>query len=312
MALEQREKRLLAIPVALAGVLLFYNYVHVPLFARRAEAAQQADKVRLDLRRSQEKLTKEGNLTLRAEAVAAREQVVDAWVPGKNSAALFIWYLSQAELQSGVRIKGLKVGDRKLVAAKPQAQSGAQGAESQQADAQPAPAQPAGKDAPNVVTPMLTVVQLDLKVDARFAQHLLFSQALEETPLFLNTESLALARGEDEKADMEKVGKLVQEGRVGLAAQLLRSSPDLDGTYQINLYFKADKIGPATDPMHFTTEAGKNDPFVMDGVEEFLQALTKYYALQGEQNNSGKEGTSPGTGQQSPPVTPVNLPEQMG
>ncbi len=159
---------------------------------------------------------------------------------------------------------------------------------------------------------MLTVVQLDLKVDARFAQHLLFSQALEETPLFLNTQSLALARGETEKTDMEKVGKLVQEGRSGLAAQLLRSSPDLNGTYQINLYFKADKVGPATAPMHFSTEPGRTDPFVMDGVEEFLQALTQYYALQGEHNNGGQGGAIPGSGQQSPPVTPVNLPEQMG
>jgi hypothetical protein len=306
MALEQREKRLLIVAAGLVGVLAFYNYVHEPLFARRAEAYTQSETTQTELRKEQKRLAAHGNVKALNEAVTAREQVVDSWVPGKNSAAMFIWYLSQAEIQSGVRIKELLVGDRKQVAARPQADSAA---------AQSAPAAKEGAEQSAGGAPMLTVVQLELKTDARFAQHLLFSQALEETPLFLSTDNLELERVGDTQSAIDEVGKLVKQGHTWLAAQMLNASPDLDGRYVIDLYFKADKAGPATAPMQFGESTGKTDPFAMDGVDEFLQALVQYYKLQGEAEGQGREGSDckcNGSGSGQTPALPGNPVEQMG
>jgi hypothetical protein len=281
MALELREKRLLMIPVALAAILGFYNYVHVPIFSKRAEAAGRLEKVTADLKRDQNRLAGEGNLVAREEAVQAKERVIDAWVPGKNSATLFIWYLSQAEGHSGAHITGLTVGERKLVTpasqqagAQPGAQPGEQGANGTapqpgaQQDAQPG-AQPGS------IAPTVAVVQISLKVNARFPQHLLFNQALEEMPLFLSADAVSLDKADSSVGN--QVGKLVASGNTWLAGQLLGASPDLNGAYQVNLYFKQDKAGPTTDPMQFSADAGRNDPFAMQGVDEFLQALVDHY-----------------------------------
>jgi hypothetical protein len=298
MALELREKRLLMIPVALAAVLGFYNFVHVPIFAKRAEAAEQYTKVSTDLKTNQTRLAKEGNLQAREEAVAARERVLDTWVPGKNSASLFIWYLSQAELHSGARIKGLAVGERKQVKVTPQQGAGASTPGNDTQGTQGNSAQStAGEPAPT-----LTVLQLNLKVDAMFAQHLLFNQALEEMPLFLNTDSLGIEK--PATSPSEQVGKLVADGNAWLAAQVLGASPNLNGTYQINLYFKQEKVGPTTDPMQFSQLTGRSDPFAMASVDDFLQALVDYYTA------AGPGGSNTGSGQPAP--TRWGTPGQMG
>jgi hypothetical protein len=311
MALNLREKRLLALPLLVGAGLAFYNYVHEPLFARRAEAASQFDKVSADLKKDQAKLTKEGNLAVRREAVAAREKVVDAWVPGKNSAALFIWYLSQAELHSGAHIKGITVGERKQVTAAPQ-QGGAQGqtpppAQPQQnqqpQQSQPQPNQQAPQGDPDAA-PTLTVVELELKVDARFAQHLLFNQALEEMPLFLNTNALAMAKPDTSPVD--QVNKLVESGNKWMAAQVLAASPTLDGSYKIALYFKGDKAGPTTEVEQFGSDAGRMDPFAMDGVDEFLNTLSQYYS------GVSTPGTSADQYPYSQPMLPGEHKQQMG
>lgn len=270
MALSNREKMMLAVPVVLGGIFAFWHFVHDPLFARRAEALVHSEQVQTELQRDQARLAREGDLKSRQTTVAAREQLVDSWVPGKDSASLFIWYLSQAEIQSGARIKGITVGEKKVVSAT--AQEGQQGAEG------PAPT--------------LTVVQLDLKVEARFAEHLLFNQSLEAIPLFLNTDALALERAGN--SPVESVTKLVEDGESWLAAQLLRTSPPVAGNYQINLYFKSGKAGPGTDVMSFGQQAGRVDPFVMDSVDEFIRTLLEYY-LNGT-NPNWQNPYTPGSG----------------
>lgn len=275
MALSSREKRILVVPVALGVIFAFYNWVHEPLFARKAVATEAHDTVSNDLVRSQKKLVSYGNVTIMKEAVTAREKVVDAWVPGKNSAALFIWYLSQAEHASGVHIKSVNVGEKKQVTANASQQQ-APGAPAAPQDQSQNQNQNQGQQPPATEAVTLTVVQLNLKVEARFAQHLLFNQAIEEMPLFLNTDALAMVKSD--KSPLAEAGKLVEEGNAVLAAQLLGASPNLSGTYTIHLYFKSDKVGPSTEPMSFAEQAGKTDPFAMSGVDEFLRALMQYYS----------------------------------
>lgn len=312
MALNQREKRMLLVPVALGAILAFYTWVHQPLFTRRAEAGDKQDKVAAELKRSESKLVKEGNLRVRKEAVGARERVIDAWVPGKNSAALFIWYLSQAEIKSGAHIKGITVSDKKQVTAlsQPQPAGTAQPAPAPaKAAGTPAPgskpaapaAQPAPEAAPAPAAPILTVVTLDLKVDARWAQHLQFNQALEEMPLFQNTNALSMGRA-GETGSLGAVGDLVQSGNTWLARQLLAASPELNGTYKVDLYFKSDKQGPLTDTMYFAESTGRMDPFALDGVDEFLKTIMQFYASQ------------PGPGGTRGPLPPVpdDLKAQLG
>jgi len=311
MALSQREKILLGIPVALAVILGGYNFVHEPLFTRRAEAAERQSMVTQALQKDQQRLAKEGNLKVRKEAVVAREQVLDTWVPGKNSAALFIWYLSQAESQAGVRVKGLTVGEKKQVTVNGNQQQTKTGA--------PAPAAPASGNATqstgSTVKPVsngspdagatstLMVIRLDMKVEGRFAEHLLFNQALEKMKLFLNTDALGLVKAE--QASPDQVGKLLEQGNSLLATEVLKASPNLDGVYQINLYFKGGKVGPTTEPMQFGEDAGRMDPFVMDAVEDFIRILSEYY------NTQSLPG---GTGPKSPtaPAQPGKAGTQMG
>ncbi|HEY3364406.1 MAG TPA: type II secretion system protein GspM [Symbiobacteriaceae bacterium] len=287
MALSQREKALVAVPVLLAGVMGLYYWVHEPLLAHRAAAQELADKTGADLKTQQGKLSKEGDLKSRLAAVTAREQTIDAWVPGKNSAAMFIWYLSQAEARSGVKVRGLTVGERKEVQAVPAGQ-------------------PGGTKAPAGAVPTLTVIQLDLKLDGRFADHLLFNQELEGTPLFLSTDALELQPSPETKSPVDKVSQFIQDGNAWMAAQTLGLNPTLNGAYQIKLYFKGVKVGPATDSMQFAQPTGRTDPFVMDNIDEFLQALIDYYS-----GTLGGSKTGPGT-TNPPAVDPGKVHSQMG
>jgi hypothetical protein len=295
---------LLLAAAAVAGLIGFYFYVHEPLLIRRAEAASQAGRLAGDLRRERNRLSREGDLGSRAEAVAARERIIDAWVPGKNAAALLIWYLSQAEQRSGAHITSIAVGERKQVTAtgEPEAKPGpAKGAPKppQAKGQEPAAPPDEGGDGPRAVT--LTMVPLELKVKGRFAQQLLFNQGLEEMPLFLSTADLNLTRSKDEETAAQ-TGKLLQEGNTYMAAQLLKASPLLDGTYQIRLYFKQEKAGPTTDAMEFATPAGRMDPFVPDGVDEFLRVLMEHYS---------RPDSGPGPGGSVPHPDPAGG-EQLG
>ncbi|HYF93615.1 MAG TPA: hypothetical protein VD969_15485 [Symbiobacteriaceae bacterium] len=284
MALSQREKRLLVLPVVIGAVLGFYNYVHEPLFARRAEAADKGQQVAAQLQKDEEKLVREGNLAVRKEAVAAREKVIDTWVPGKNSAALLIWYLSQAEKETGTRIKSVTLSDRKQISASQaslanaaQTSGGqpAQGAKPATPQSNP-PAAPAAADA----SVMLTVIELDLQVEGIFTQHQHLSQVLGQMPLFLDTKALMLNPIHSTQASPDMLGSLLKGGNRDLAAQLAALSPRLTGSYQISLYFKGEKIGPETSTMTFAEGTGRIDPFARAGIDEFLQTLTEYYSLQ--------------------------------
>lgn len=307
MALEAREKRLLLIPAGLAAVLAFYQWVHAPLFARRAEAAEKVQKVSADLARDQNRLAKEGNLRSRKEAVAAREMVIDAAVPGRNSAVLFIWYLSQAEQRSGARITGLTVGERKQVSAashdeKQGAQPNPQGAG--QDGSQPAQgSQEAPDGAAPGNAPTLTVIRIDMKVDARFAEHLLLHQEFERMPLFLRVDSIAIAReGTKPAVDVEK---LVEKGKAALALQVLDANPTLSGEYHIDVFYKDEKAGPATDPMQFETEAGRMDPYVPQANGEVIQIM------QDHMNGAGGKGSGAGGAPYIPDPSGAHR-EQMG
>lgn len=270
MALSQREKMLLAVPVVIGALLAHYNWIHEPLFTRKALALEEKASVEAELAREQSRLSREGNLTQRRNSLIAREQVIDAWVPGKNSATLLIWYLSQAEKGSGARIQSITVSEKREVTPKP---SGEQ---------EPGAEQPA---------PTLTMVRLELKVGARFIEHLLFNQSLEETPLFLNTSGLSLVR--EGGLPLEAVSRSLSEGRHLQAAQLLGASPPVAGVYLIDLYFKGGKAGPATDPMSFAHPAGRVDPFAMSDVDEFIRTLLQYYGRGGGGGQGGSETTQP-------------------
>jgi len=307
MALNRREKALLTLPVFLGGVIGFYNWVHEPLFVRRSQAETRVEQVQGDLKRDTAKLAREGDLVARRSSVATKEQLVDSWVPGKNSAAMLIWYLSQAEAYSGARIRNITVGDRRDVAAngQPDTKSDA----SVKTDQQTKPAEASASTQANstgkagvaakplVPSPIVTVIQLDIKVDARFVEHLLFDQSVEQMPLFLNTVGFSLTRSDKLPAD--RLGKLLQSGDAVGAEHLLGASPTVSGTYHINLYFKSNKPGPATSAMQFGESAGRMDPFEMDGVGEFVQSLLDYYA----NSNTDEAGQVRGRGANAPPAS---------
>ncbi|HLO03086.1 MAG TPA: hypothetical protein VK191_08265 [Symbiobacteriaceae bacterium] len=316
MALSQREKALILIPVALGALIGFYSFVHEPLMAKRTEAESKLETVERDLKQGQRQLAQEGDLEARRVAVAAREEVVDASVPGKNAAALFVWYLSQAEMRSGGHVKGIKVADRRAVdpadpkkqvqalecsastggaggQASGQAGSGAandKGTAGQNAGAKAggASGEPAGAQAPSAPNgatagksgsgapcsqPLppgsIVVISMELKLSGQFGQQLHFTQMLEEMPLFLANDQIALVR--TAAPDWQKATGLITEGKSANAFNLLASSPEVDGSYTIQLYFKQAKVGPATSDMTFSTEAGRKDPFAQDGVAEFTQ-----------------------------------------
>lgn len=301
MALSQREKTLILIPVALGALIGFYSFVHEPLMTKRAEAETTLEDVERNLKQGQRQLAQEGDLEARRVAVGAREEVVDASIPGKNSAALFVWYLSQAEMRSGGHVKGIKVGERRAVdPADPTKQvqaidcsastSGASGQASGQAgngtvsdqgtagatsdDAGTKSADGATAEAAPCSQPLppgsIVALSMELKLAGQFGQQLHFTQMLEEMPLFLANDQIALVR--TEAPDWQSATGLITEGRPANAYNLLAASPTVEGSYTIQLYFKQAKVGPATSDMTFTTEAGRKDPFAQDGVAEF----TKY------------------------------------
>lgn len=300
MALNQREKALLTVPVLLGGVMSFYNWVHEPLSIRRSEATAQHEQVQAELKKDQARLAREGDVAARVSAVAAEEKLIDAWVPGKNAAALLVWYLSQAEQHSGVKIHGITVGEKKQVSNQP----GQSAPANQPGAANPAPAQkPLQTPAPNqeqgrsaqAAAYSVTVVRLDLKVEGHFAEHLLFNQAVEQMPLFLNTDAIALERAE--KMPLADVSKLLAEGKADAAGVMLSASPSVQGTYGLNLYFKTGKPGPQTTEMAFAEAAGRVDPFTMDGVDAFIQSVLDFYANPGAADLPARGGGRPGSDQ---------------
>lgn len=307
MALNQREKALLSLPVLLGGLMGFYNWVHEPLFIRKADARGQYEQVRAELQRDEARLKREGDLTARRSTVQAREQTIDSWVPGKNSAAMFIWYLSQSEIHSGGRIRSITLSDRRTVkseevaAAQAEKAAGPSGASQQEGktggaknqgqntaaansrQAQPANAGQTNDARPQGSAPDLTMIQLELKVDARFAEHLLFNQSMEQMPLFISTNALSLVRAE--ALPVNQAGEALAEGNALLAGKMLRASPVVTGVYRVNLYFKNQKAGPATASMTFAESAGRSDPFAMTGVDEFIQSVLDFYANPAESMN---------------------------
>lgn len=277
MALSQREKALILIPVALGAIFGLYTFLHEPLMARRAEAETALAKVERDLKQGQRQLASEGDLQARWINVKAREEVVDASVPGKNAAALFVWYLSQAEMRSGGRVQGLKVAEKRAIdpadptkQTEPAACGASSTASTGQASGQAAEADQV-VEATAACSPAssIVVVTMDLKLAGQFGQHLHFAQMLEEMPLFLANDQIALVR--TTAPEWDRATGLITEGRSSGAFNLLAASPEVEGAYSIQLYFKQAKVGPATSEMSFATTAGRRDPFVQDGVAEFTR-----------------------------------------
>lgn len=307
MGLNTREKALLSLPLILGGVMGFYNWVHEPLMTRRAEAAESLDKVRADIKRDESKLKREGDLASRLALVSAKEQTIDSWVPGKNSAAMMIWHLSQAEYQSGARIMGIQLTDRRTMQSIPAGQKpGAASADQQRPPAREnakSDEESSSQAAPAGAT--LDVITLNLQVDARFAEHLLFNQALEQIPLFLSTEGLSLVRAEELGAD--ELNGLMKAGQFDLAARMLRSSPKLTGAYQVSLYFKGAKAGPPTNSMSFDRESGRMDPFASASAEDFVELLRRYF-----RDGKGTDGQSDGYGDGRHPLEKETHYGQLG
>ncbi|MFZ5825368.1 MAG: hypothetical protein ACOY94_13795 [Bacillota bacterium] len=292
MALKSREKMLLGGLALVGGALALYILVHEPLTTRRAEARDHLNQVEGQLDQEQRKLSREGDLDERKSRVAAREHTIDSWVPGKNSAALLIWHLSQAEQLSGVQIRSIEAGEKELVTVSPDDKKGkaAEGKATDAKDEKAAKAKDANAAKETAVT-SLVVVPLEMKLDGKFAEHLIFNQYLEDTPLFLNTHGIELVRQGD--LPIDKASRLVQGGNPWLAGEVLSQSPPVDGVYRVNLYFKADKPGQSTDEMHFDSESGRIDPFVMDAVDEFIRFLQAYFAGQPGDGTGPSDPSSP-------------------
>lgn len=273
MALNQREKALLTLPVILGGVIGFYNWVQEPLSVRQSEAKTKFEQVQGELKKDEAKLAREGDIAARTSAVSAEEMLIDAWVPGKNAAALFIWHLSQAESYSGVRIKSVTLSDKKQVTSvarqgqAPEAPP-APGASGTKPNTPPQAAKTPGYD--------VTVIRLELKLEGQYAQHLLFNQMIEQLPLFLSADAISLQSAE--KATLADATKLLGEGKIQQAELLLGASPKVAGNYALNLYFKVGKPGPATTAMSFDQEAGRIDPFAPDSVDVFIDSILQHYS----------------------------------
>ncbi len=306
MALKAREKALLGSLVLVGGLIAAYMFVHEPLTARRAEARGRLETAEDQLLTETKKLKREGDLAERRALVAAREATIDSWVPGRNSAALLIWHLSQGELLSGAKIVEIRVEQKALVnvardlADQVGRQPVAPSTDQQQEQAESQAADHTGQtEAPDQAqdqlgatlagaTTVLVMVPMELKVTGKFAEHLIFNQYLEDTSLFLNTHGLSLSRGGE--MPMERVSKLVEGGNLWLAGQLLNQSPRVDGTYKVNLYFKAGKAGPSTDEMRFGSQTGRVDPFVWDAVDEFIRLLQASFQDPGRGTNASPGG----------------------
>jgi hypothetical protein len=254
MTLTARERNLVFAGLLIAAAVAVYTLIHAPLAAKRAEATGQLASLQAELRREQAKVNQAADLLVRKADIVRREQTIDAWVPGKNAAGMFVYHLALAEQASGTRIRGIKLLERRDVTSAPQAAVDAQG------QASPMPA--------------LTVVRLDLQVDGTFASQLLFNQAMEDMPLFLNTDRMSLKRP---AADLAGALKTARDGAFAEAVQALQFSPALGGTYTVNIYFKREKPGPDGEGARFSSMPGRVDPFTVDGVEEFLRELLRYY-----------------------------------
>lgn len=272
MALSGRERNLVITAGLVTVTIAVYSLVHTPLAARRAEASQALTKVQSELRREQSRVGQTGDLSLRMTQLAAREQMMDAWVPGKHAAGMFVYHLAVAERMSGTRIRGIKLVERKELAPAPKA------AEEEGAEKAEAPVS-------------LTVIRLGVEVDGPFAGQLLFNQALEDMPLFLNTDSMELKR--PTLATGEPL-KMAQDGYFWEAVRALGISPTLGGSYTVNVYFKHDKSGPDAAGAAFSSTAGRTDPFALDGVEEFMRELLRLYpATPGAEQQPGSELPKP-------------------
>lgn len=302
MVLSSREKLLVGGLVLVGLGLAIYTLVHEPLITRRAEAREKLEQVESELLQEENKLAKEGDLAERKAKVTAREQLIDSWVPGKNSAALLIWHLSQAEQISGTRIDGISVGEKSLVnvSGQPDDPSASQGTDQGQAPKTEQKAQ--GSSVPEGTMTSLVVVPLELEVVGKFTEHLIFNQYMEEVPLFLATHGIKLSR--QGALPLERVGKLVQGGNPWLAEQILSESPAVGGSYRVNLYFKAEKPGPSTDEMQFGSQPGRVDPFVMAAVDEFIRMLQDYF--------NGERSDDPSSPPSLPPTLPQPKPPQLG
>jgi hypothetical protein len=208
--------------------------------------------------------------------------------------------LSQAEQLSGARIHKLQVGDKSVVSVagqggQAQGKGGELPGKGGQTQGQGDQAQPAD-------TPMTTlvVIPLEIEVEGKFAEHLIFNQYLEEAPLFLTTQGFSLKR--KGALSLQEADKLIEgdPSSAWIAGQVLRESPAVDGAYRLTLYFKAGKPGPSTEEMRFDSAPGRIDPFVMVAVDEFIQLLQDYYG------RGDRPGSTPHTndGHQTAPPLP--------
>jgi hypothetical protein len=125
----------------------------------------------------------------------------------------------------------------------------------------------------------IVVLSMELKLAGKFGEQLHFAQMLEEMPLFLANDQIALVRSA--QTDWQKASGLIGEGKGNTAYNLLVTPPVVEGSYVIQLYFKQAKAGPATSDMTFSSEAGRKDPFAQDGVGEFTKYVENAYNGQG-------------------------------
>ncbi len=227
MALNQRERYLLAAPVVLVAAISFFSYIHQPLFAALAETRSDLTATRTQLARDRARLKGEGDLAQREALLSQQQRDLADRVPGRRSATVLIYHLAQAERESGVVVRQI------ILTLGPT-----------EGDLQP--------------------INVSLQAEGSFLSHVLFNQAAEGIPVFLSGEGLELTRTYAAVMPASSDGKAVPPSASALAR--LAYAPPLAGAYRFVLQMRPADGGPDTAGLSFSDSLGRNDPFAESAV----------------------------------------------
>jgi len=223
MALNRRERTLLAAPLLLVAAIGFYTYVHQPLFTALGRAHTDLASTHAQWLRDEARLKKEGDLNNRETRLQQRLSALEQQVGGRRSATVLIYHLARAEQESGIRVRAVSfsVG---------------------QADAG------------------LLPVTIALETDGSFLSHVLFAQATEHIPVFVAGDHVELTR--DYNTVTAAVNRSTKPGAPSASTLAqLAYAPPVTATYRFILYVRPAADSPDTAGLLFTDAVGRSDPF---------------------------------------------------
>lgn len=108
---SKRERVLLGLVLLAVALYGFVMLVHRPLFTGLAEAREQHGRLRATLAAEKRRLASAGDVVGRAAQVRRREERLEAMVPGKHAAGLFVHYLSRSEQAAQVYIQSISAAE---------------------------------------------------------------------------------------------------------------------------------------------------------------------------------------------------------